>query len=87
VEYEIFPPGSAAFTEAVSLGAVLKLGAARGISAARTRMLMDQFRQARRTEVQRLENMMSRTGKAIERRTSDNPDLGLQNLFGAYWVP
>jgi hypothetical protein len=85
--YEIFPPGSAAFTEAIALASVLKLGAQRGVSAARMRLLMDQFRQARRTEAQRLENMLSRTGKSIERSTIDNPDLGLQNLYGAWWVP
>jgi len=87
VAYEIFPPGSACFTEAIALSAVLKLGAQRGISQARMRLLMDQFRQARRTEAQRLENMMSRTGKSIERATIDNPELGLQSMFGSWWTP
>jgi hypothetical protein len=85
--YEIFPPGSQSFTEAIALSAVLKLGAQRGISAARMKHLMDQLRQARRTEAQRLENMVSRTGKSIEKATIDNPDMGLQNLYGAWWVP
>ena len=86
VEYEIFPLGSGAFTEAVALAAVLKLGAARGLSAVRTRHFMDLMRQARRTEVQRLTNMMTRRGKHVEKITQDNPALGFQSLFGAWWV-
>jgi len=85
--YEIFPPGSQSFVEAIALSAVLKLGAQRGVSQARMKLLMDQFRQARRTETQRLENMMSRTGKSVEKATVDNPDSGLQTLFGAWWAP
>jgi hypothetical protein len=87
VAYEIFPPGSAAFLEAIALAAVLKLGAQRGVSQARMKLLMDQFRQARRTEAQRLENMMSRRGKSVEKATVDNDLLGLANQFGAWWVP
>jgi hypothetical protein len=86
VTYEIFPIGSAAFTEAIALSAVLKLGAARGLSAVRTKHFMDLFRQARRTETQRLTNMMARRGKHIDKRTRDNPDAGLQGLYGPWWV-
>jgi hypothetical protein len=86
VTYEIFPIGTAAFTEAVALSAVLKLAAARGLSAARTKHFMDLFRQARRTETQRVTNLISRRGKHIDRVTRDNPAMGLQNLFGTWWV-
>ena len=86
VSYEIFPIGSGAFTEAIALSAVLKLGAARGLSAVRTKHFMDLFRQARRTETQRLTNMMSRRGKHVDKLTRDNPDAGLQSLYGTWWV-
>ena len=82
VTYEIFPLGSGAFLEAIALAAVLKLGAARGLSAARTRHFMDLLRQARRTEAQRLTNMMSRRGKHVDKVTRDNPATG----FETWWV-
>jgi hypothetical protein len=72
--YEVCPPNSQAYVEAVTLASAIKLGTWRKVSQSHHALLIEQYRMAIKTITDNLSNMQARTGKSWTKDTPDNPD-------------
>jgi len=72
--YEVCPPNSQAYVEAVTLASAIKLGTWRKVSQSHHALLVEQYRMAIKTITDNLSNMQARTGKSWQKDTVDNPD-------------
>lgn len=84
VPYEIGLPGMGALTEAIAARTALKLGSYRKISQTHREYIRQEYRQALKTAMDTLTNLLLRDPSAFEKNTIDNPNragfLGLTRL-------